>query len=186
MNVDEKTLHDFRRGRIDRLYMQLYPSLLCYAERTLGAQDAFLAEDCVQNAIYKVYLKRKTFDDAMAMRSYLFACVHNEIVNIQRKNILNDKFVKEQPLTEETIFDELVLQETLNKIYKVIDSLSTEQRELFRMSFVDGLKNIEIAQQLNLSPETIKKRKAKIVNHLRQYFKDDITAQIVILFLACQ
>lgn len=186
MNVDEQTLQDFRKGRIDRLYILLYPSLLRYAERMLGTQHSYLAEDCVQNAIYKVYLKRKTFTDTLSMKSYLFACVHNEIVSIHRKEALNDRYLKDQPLTEEAMLDELMMQETLDKIFKVIESLSDTQQQLFKMSFVDGLQNIEIAKILNVSPQTIKKRKAKIINYLRKYFKGDIIAQLAITFMIAQ
>ncbi len=186
MIIDEQTLQDFQCGHIDRLYMLLFPSLLCYAERMLGTQDAFMAEDCVQNAIYRVYLKRKTFADVLSMKSYLFACVHNEVITLKRRKALSDNFIKDQAFSENSLIDELVLQETLYKINKVIDTLSPDQQELFNMSFVDGMKNIEIAERLNLSPETIKKRKAKIVTLLRRHLKDDILAIAILAFLTGQ
>ena len=39
------------------------------------------------------------------------------------------------------------------------------------MSFEQGLKNVEIAQLLSLSPETIKKRKASVIKLLRECIK---------------
>lgn len=48
---DEKIFTDFQRGKIEPLYQNMYGDLLLYASRRLGGDVAFMAEDCVQDAI---------------------------------------------------------------------------------------------------------------------------------------
>lgn len=168
MDISLHILDDFRRGRIETFYRELYPSLLRYAERTLGAEHAYQAEDCVQEAVYKVYLRRHQFQDADAMKSYLFICLHNEIVSLFRKADIHARYLERRPEPDDdTFFDNMVLQETLDRIYEAVDRLPERLRSVFDMSFEQGLKNTEIAQQLSLSPETIKKRKASLLEMLR-------------------
>lgn len=189
MNVSESILKDFRDGDLESLYTEIYPSLLRYAVRVLGEHHAFMAEDCVQEAIYKLYQSRKDFDTPLQMKSFLFTCVHNEIVTVFRKDTRHHNYLNhkkqvmgssgETDWVEEDFISQYVLQETLDRLYAFIDALPDHLRQFFELSFEKGMKNKEIAELLKLSPETIKKRKAKLVNTLREQFKDDL----LILFL---
>ncbi len=174
MNISEHTLEEFRKGNIEPLYLEIYPSLLRYAERVLGESHAHEAEDCVQEAIYKVYLSRREFNSPMHMRTFMYTCIHNEIISLHRKQEVRYKFQDlQREDMEESLFDNLVLQETLDQLYQAIDALPPHLHEIFEMSFEQGLQNIEIAKLLQVSPETIKKRKAKLVSVLRDQFRDE-------------
>lgn len=50
MNVYREIFADFKQGELAQFYRLMYPELMVYANRLLGADFAFLAEDCVQNA----------------------------------------------------------------------------------------------------------------------------------------
>lgn len=43
---------------------------MVYASRTLGPDYVFLAEDCVQDAVYKAYYQRHTFSGAQAFYAF--------------------------------------------------------------------------------------------------------------------
>ena len=110
MIIREDTLKDFREGKIEKFYLELYPSLLSYAQRVLGEEYDFLAEDCIQEAIYKVYQSRREFDNPLQLRSFLFTCVHNEIINIYRKGERHSRYLETRELIEDDLIDEFVLQ----------------------------------------------------------------------------
>ena len=154
--------------------MELYPSLLTYAQRVLGQEHEFLAEDCIQEAIFKVYQSRRQFDNPLQLRSFLFTCIHNEIVSIYHQNERHNRYLDSRELLTDDLIDEFVLQETLDRLYQAIDALPDHLRRIFELSFEQGLRHKEIAQMLQLSPNTIKKQKAKLVSTLREHFKDDI------------
>lgn len=188
MQISEKILADFQQGRLESFYMEIYPSLYRYAARVLGASRGYLAEDCVQEAVYRLYKHSHEFDTPLKMKSFLFTCVRNEVVNIFRKNERHNSFVSHeryiQDKLSDTLMDEFVLQETLDRLYAAIDRLPKELRELFDMSFEQGMKNKDIAQLLRLSPETIKKRKARLISLLRQHFSGDEHV-LFLLFVFC-
>ena len=173
MNITEDILQDFRNGKIEPFYMELYPSLLSYAKRVLGPGNEFLAEDCIQDAIYQVYQGRRSFTTPLQMRSFLFTCVHNAIITVFRKQERQQRYLAEREWIEDSVIDELLLQETLDRLYAAIDALPDHLHRIFELSFEQGMKNVEIAAMLKLSPETIKKQKAKLISSLRQHFKDD-------------
>ena len=89
-------------------------------------------------------------------------------MSLFRKADIHARYMERRPEPDDdTFFDNMVLQETLDRIYEAVDRLPERLRSVFDMSFEQGLKNTEIAQQLSLSPETIKKRKASLLEMLR-------------------
>ncbi len=189
MNVNERVMKDFQNGDLKSLYKEIYPSLLRYAVRVLGESHAFMAEDCVQEAIFKLYQSRKDFDKPLQMKSFLFTCVHNEIITVFRKDTRHNNYLnhknqtmggKESEWVEDDFINQYILQETLDRLYAFIDDLPEPLRQFFELSFEKGMKNKEIAELLRLSPETIKKRKAKFVSILREHFKDDLLVLFII------
>ena len=76
---------------------------------------------------------------------------------------------------EEDFTNQYILQETLDKLFQAIDRLPDELRQIFDLSFEQGMKNKEIAALLSLSPETIKKRKARLIQTLREELKEEKT-----------
>lgn len=62
-NGDRRTyFNGFPDGRLELWYQQLYPALLSYAVKYIGEEMEFLAEDCVQNAIFNAWKRREHFD----------------------------------------------------------------------------------------------------------------------------
>ena len=59
-------------------------------------------------------------------------------------------------------------QETQLLLFNAIHSLPDRERQIFELSFIEGLKNIEIAEQLGVSDSTVKKAKAKALEILRE------------------
>lgn len=170
MLTEQQIYDDFKLGRIDSFYKQIYPQLLSYAARNLGTEYAFLAEDCVQNAVFKTYEHRKDFENLLPFKSFLFTCIHNEIVTLYRKSNAKKNYILQQNNEEQQLNFEnsLIEQETMNILYEVIDELPEHLRHIFDMSFIEGLKNAEIAQRVGISESAVKKQKIKLIEILRQ------------------
>lgn len=180
MVIDSDKFQQFCNGQPDALYKEAYPSLLSMANRMLSPLYAYLAEDCVQEAIYSAWNKREIFQSPSNLKSYLFACVHNEAINILRKNTSKQKYHQEQntlPI-DLGVDEQFLIQETLDTLYSAIESLPDEYKDIFEMSYVKGLKTEEVAQALNLSVSGTKKRKARFIELLREklstYYDDPL------------
>lgn len=173
MVIEQSIISDFKAGRLEAFYSNVYPSLLTYAARILGPDYAFLAEDCVQDCIYKMYERRDTFDKPSYFKSYAYTLVHNSAVSFVRKSRSQKDYVGQQDNIDSGFQLSMIHQETLDLLYDAIESLPMHLHVIFEMSFEQGMKNEEIAAALNVSPSTIKRRKALMISMLRNNLKEN-------------
>ena len=186
MKIDSQTLENFRKGDLESLFLEIYPSLLRYATRVLGDNHAQLAEDCIQDAVYKVYLKRKRFNHPFELKAFLYTAVHNQMVDICRKHHLQVNYAKSIEWVENSPVDSFLLQETLDLLYHAINKLPDDLKKIYELAFEQHKKGAEIAQELNLSTSTVARQKSRLIEVLRKQFKDNGLMQLVISWLLTQ
>lgn len=184
-------MHDYNRiftlfvaGEVDEFYHTFYPGLIAYACRELGDNLAYLAEDCVQDAVLQSFNKRHDFATSMAWYAYILKCIAHAAVHHHRKNDSHATYLeslsREQP--EKSFEADALEQETLDRLYAAIESLPEEYQRILWMSYREGLKNAEIAARLGIAEITVKKKKAKILALLSSRI-GDISPAIVLLLL---
>lgn len=184
MLISQQTYNDFVSGRIESFYATAYTPLLMYVMRTLGSDFSFLAEDCVQDAVFQAYQHRDSFDNNTKLKAYLYRCVHNNAVTLLRKSNSHSNYLAsmEKENGEELINAGIIEQETMDILYDAIERLPQELRAVFEMGFEQGMRNNEIADALGVSVATVKKRKAKLIHSLREMLTTE-TMLIVWAFL---
>ena len=159
----------FRAGDVTLLYREMYSQLLMYARNLLGEELDILAEDCVQDAVMNAYTHIDSLNSVSDWHSYLLTCIRNKVFNYQRKRSARQHYLDSDD-TEQTTNDislDMIEQETLTRLYAAIDSLPEELRQIFSMSFEQGLKTAEIAAALRVSERTVKSRKHRMLDLLR-------------------
>lgn len=176
MNTSESIFSAFVNGNLEPFYASNYPDLLMYAVSILKGSDAvILAEDCVQNAIEKTYYRRDEFESAAQWKMFLLACIRNGAISMLRSSRASHNYssqFEDSDLQHDYMLD-YIKEETLSRLMNAIDSLSPDLREIFNLSFEDGMKIADIATRLNLAEITIKKRKAKLIDTLRRLLGND-------------
>lgn len=166
MNWEAQILVDFQKGKLDLLYRKVYPGLILYAVKYLGGESEFLAEDCVQNAIFSAWERRTRFGSIYTFKAFLYTSMKNEIISIHRKNSAKERYMAQ--LENEGFFHNSVIdQEAQSILYNAIEELPEKAKTIFEMSFIEGLKNVEIAEKLGLSDSSVKKYKASALEFLR-------------------
>lgn len=172
MLLTQNIIDDFKTGRLDSFYREAYPALLTYAVRILSDGYAFLAEDCVQDCIFRSYQERDKITDPHSWRSFLYTSVHNAAVSILRRQKVHETYLGQAQIVMDS--PSFIEQETLDLLYAAIERLPDTQRAVFELSFEQGLSNQEIADQLGLSLSGLKKRKAKMIDALRHSLPKDV------------
>ena len=167
MAQTEQLLSEFKSGNIGTFYNELYAKLLVYASRHLGPDYAFLAEDCVQDAVYKAYEQRGSFKSVLTLKAFLYSCIHHAAIDILRKNQAQSNYLSQQDDRTEFL-NSIIEQETLNLLYDSIERLPEKYRRIFELHFQQGLKNAEIAQLLGITESAVKKQKACMLDLLRK------------------
>lgn len=173
MDISTKILTDFKEGRIQGFYNDVYPSLLTYAARCLGSDYGFMAEDCVQESVYKAFCKSADFGTPFQLKSYLYVCVHNYAMSILRKHNSRARYLSERNDTIDDISGSIIYQETLDLLYSALKSLPADLYKVFEMSYEQGMKNAEVAERMGLSESSIKKKKMQLIRLLREQFAKD-------------
>lgn len=166
-----QTFSDFRCGNLRLLYKFLYRDLLLYASSLLPGNMSLLAEDCVQDSIEKAFHQRDMFSSYTHLKSFLYKCIHNKAVSILRSDVASHNYTvssQDNDAVEEDILVGYIRSETLSMLYNAIDSLPDDLRRLLELSFEHGLKNKEIAELLGVAEITVKKKKARMLELLKQ------------------
>lgn len=193
--IDYRSLFaSFVRGQMGPFYEYMYPGLLTFASRLLGPSLAFMAEDCVQDAVMSAYQHRGELEDADHWRWYMMKCVRSRSSNLLRHKGVADGYASgegadgrdEEKMIEKDITYDMIRQETLDTLFAAIEQLPEELREIFHLNFEEGLKNAEIARRLDVAEITVKKRKARMLALLRQLMGNDADMALAFLLVSLE
>lgn len=155
----------------DRVEFKKHYKVLCYFAWEM-VKDNELAEDLVQDA-YMAYLdnKHKVSTDSNAIRSFLYSSIRYAVYNSNRKSKTVKKYFERQPFEEVDDVDytnSIIRAEFMAEIARVVSNLPDACQHIFKLSYLDGLSNQEIADELAISVNTIKTQKQRALRVLRQ------------------
>lgn len=150
------------------LFRNNYARLYYHALQLVHDKDG--AEDLVQEAFTKLWRRRTDFDNEFAAKSFLYLTVRNAGLNVLRHEKVKERFAhhrSEEPFEESAALHKIIKAEALGEIYRSIEELPEGCRNVFKMGYLQELKNHEIAEQLNISVNTVKTQKARALQLLR-------------------
>lgn len=145
------------RDYFKELYEKYYSRLVTFAASYLFDPDE--AEDVVQEVFVYLWDNSGKIDIRGDVRFYLFTAVKNKSLNrIKHLNII-DKHnirVKEAYLNAEVLPEDDADEELLGRINSVIDNMPPQMKKVFELHSYSGLKYNEIADELDISINTVK------------------------------
>lgn len=145
-----------------------------------------VAEDITQEVFLKLWLHRKSLDEITNKEAWLVTIARNLCYNQLKKMALEQKF-KSQKINKEAEQDcsEFIFyKERVAEVTQIINRLPAQQQIIFNLKQHNGLKNEEIAHQLNISKNTVKSHFYKALNTLRQKLQSPPTLLLAPIFLA--
>lgn len=164
----EQAYQTFIEGEITDFYDRIYPSLVIFARRLLTEPLAYLAEDCVQDAVFRLYEQRGEMGSAAKAKAFLYTCIHNAVISYIRKDNSRSRYVVQNADDFEHDFSlELIRQETLDQLLSAVSALPEDMQQLCHSIFVKGMKNAEIAREMHISESGVKKKKKRLLDMLR-------------------
>lgn len=169
--------------QFQQLYSRYYKVLMLYALKM--TEDRETAEDLVQNVFLGLWENRETFQNEASVRSYLYLTVRRRLIDSVRHAKVEDKYRDliqnetdcQQMMQEE---DEMFTNEVYRRLFEAINELPPRQRELFLL-YMQGKKNAEIAQVMNITAETIRVQKKRALKTLRKKLED--STDLLLLFI---
>jgi len=149
----------------------MYYKRLCAFSMKYGV-DNFDAEEITENTFIKIWQNRQKIDTIKNPKSYLYKMVSNASYDCLKKNKKNIPFDIDRH-DSSTIINETITEDDVHySIYKALDNLPAKCRKVFELSCLEGLKYKEIAEDLEISINTVKSQRARAIELLRGQLKN--------------
>lgn len=167
-----KSLIRGEHNTFDRIYT-------CYVDELYAYGKGYgLSDDELYDILHDLFLSflanTKVFEGVRNIKSFLFTCFKNRILNVIKKpyeytdvDQCEHLFVVEVDLLDELIDRE---QATLRKqkVKSLLDTLTDRQREAIYLRYMQKLSYDEIAEMLELTPKGARKLVARGIDHMRE------------------
>jgi RNA polymerase sigma-70 factor, ECF subfamily len=131
-------------------------------------KDEDLTNDILQEVLLKVYNFCLKTSGVKNVKSWLYQIAHNTMIDHFRKEAKTGTSNKEVEFPEED--ENLAFKEALEYIMPLMDFLPKEYSVPLKMADIDGIKQAEIAEKLNLSLSATKSRIQRGRNLLKAEF----------------
>lgn len=157
--------------------------MVLYALKNTVDQET--AEDLVQNVFLSLWEKRDEFHEEASVRSYLYLTIRRRVIDQLRHSKVECRYKKyvlkgtDDMLTIEDDED-VFTNEVYRRLFDSINELPPRQRELFLL-YMQGKKNAEIAQMMNVTEETIRVQKKRALKTLREKMGDKDNLLLLLL-----
>lgn len=168
------------------LFHFYYPGLVMYSAQF--TTDRMEAEEIVQNFFVRFWQKRQQIIPADSLKGYLFLSVKNGSLNYLKHKKVEEKYIRKMAeLSNEHLAydpDLYIASELQLRVKNAIDLLPGKCREIFIMSRIKGIKNEEIAAELNISKRTVETHISNALKVLRVELKDYSSLLVFWMFFA--
>ncbi len=138
----------------------------------------------LQDVFVKLWLKRKDLVGIAFLEYYLQRMAKNRLFDLLKLHTIRERHKKTyaslQDETDNTTGEQLQLKEYLAIARKGIEKLPLRRRVIFSMSVLDGLSLDEIAEQIQVSKDVVKKQLQKAKAFLKEYIAQNGELLLVI------
>lgn len=168
-----KALHIDTDGKtFDIVYRHYYKGLCAFAVRMVPRAEA---EEIVQGAMMWLWENKSTLIPEMSLKSLLFTIVKNKALDSYAHTRLKER-IHQTILTKiENKFDDpdLYLENELFRLFHdALEKLPENFRRTFEMSRMDGKTHQQIADELNVSIQTVNYHIGQSMKLLKKELKD--------------
>ncbi len=147
------------------LLVEQYTGLLCSTASSYLSNPEDVKE-CVNDTFVEFYCNQDRFDENKgSLSAFLGTIVRNRAVSLYRKN----RAYASQTLSEKTVCDadEISQSEARLDMASLLAALQPADAELIRLKYYSGMTIQEIANSLEISYESAKKRHQRILSRMR-------------------
>lgn len=154
------------------LYDCFYSRVMGFAFKFLKSRE--LAEEVVHDAFLKVWEHRQTLDPSLPINGFLFKITHNLMLNALRVKVEQPKYfqtIQECDVVSNKTEIDVQSNEIEMHLNGAIEALPVKRRQIFMLSKMEGYSNKEIADELNISTNTVAGQLRKATKTLKATIK---------------
>ena len=184
MKVEDKIVLDEIRNRnrkvFEALFYEYYPHLTRYAEGFLF--DKQTCEDIVQNLFIYFWENTHRIVIQLSLKSYFYQSVKNRCLNHLRDIQVHDKhkILYLEALLNEDDSPGWIDPEIIKKVQDAIAQLPPQMGELFKQKYLFGRKYHEIAENNQISENTVKTQLKRAREKMRKMLLESSSIRFIL------
>lgn len=169
-------------------FRELYPRLLVYARSFVGFDNA---EDVVEDVFVDLWRRRNEVDTSINISGMLYRAVYTRSINMLRHKGVTENYIamvmaleekQEQVASDYNPQEDIENEELRNMIEQAVSELPEKCQHVFRLSYMHGMRNKDIASALGMSVRTVDAHIYKALKYLRERLKDTCYSPLLIIF----
>lgn len=131
------------------------------------------AEEIVAETMCSIWERRKEFLSFKAIKTYAYSTLKNKALNVikHKKAIERHENYVKHTHNSQYFNNKLIEEEVHGMLHQAIESLPSECKRVFILNEIEGVTLKDIAEDLNLSINTIKTHKLRATKFLREKLK---------------
>jgi RNA polymerase sigma-70 factor (ECF subfamily) len=168
-DVDPEVLKRFRVGdeaAVKAVYDRFGGSVFALSMSILGEHG--LAADATQQTFIKAWRAASTYDPERSFAPWIYAIARRTAIDIYRKQIrvvVSDEIeIAVYPPGLETAWE-------VFEVRSALDQLPDEERQVVKLSHLDGFTHVEISKQLDIPVGTVKSRSHRAHQRLAELLR---------------
>ena len=146
------------------LFRRYYPSLIFYATRLVGEEEA---EDVVQDVFVELWKRKDHIEIGDQIQAFLYRAVYTRALNVLKHRSVEEGYCVAMEEINQRRAE--FYQPDNNEVIRRIEDkeLPDKCKEVFKLSYLHDMKNKEIADILGVSLRTVEAHMYKALKYLR-------------------
>lgn len=158
-----------------------FPSLVLFAGKYVENTDQ--ATDIAQECFIRLWCADIPFSSVEKIKGFLYTTARNLALNQLKHHHVEQSYALYREKESESFFrDQVIEEETYRLVHNAINQLSAQSKKIILLS-LQGLSNTEIATQLHISINTVRKLKYNAYRKLKNLLKNHLYLALILLKL---
>lgn len=170
LGIDIAKLASGNNTEFEKLYTTYFPVFLYFANDFINSED--VSRDIVQDIFMKYWKNHESFNDIISLKVFIYRSIRNSCLNELRKVRTDGMDIPElQYLASDEFLQENIIDKEISIILRQQIMRMPESRRRILILSLEGKNNREIAEILDISPNTVKTHKQKAYSELRVWVR---------------
>ncbi|MEO6684062.1 MAG: RNA polymerase sigma-70 factor [Ginsengibacter sp.] len=134
-----------------------------------------IAEETVQEVFIQLWRQRSGLAEVENPDAYFFTVLYRQVYQYYRKAALDKKLIlalEDSPRAKNSTDEFILAKEKEQFIREAVGRLPAQQLQVFKLSKEEGLSREEIADKMQISPNTVRNHLAQAMRSVRTYLND--------------
>ena len=185
-----RTFIEGNKSSYQELMESNYSALFNYGSKF--SENNELIKDCIQDLFMNLWYKRETISREVHIKAYLFSSLrrllHRKIASDEKYQYSSmdtrfiDSFAFNVSIEQQIITNESTLS-LAKKIAASLQNLPNRQKEVIYLKYFHNFSRDQIAQTMNISPQTVSNLLQIALKKLRSTFKDNFDPRSLFLLI---